>query len=157
MIKDDLMATKYTIKLTEEERDHFETVVTGKKGRLNIAAWKVTRAKAMLKIDRGEHGPAWTDQKVAETVEVTERSITNWKKTAFEKGPLAVLERKQRIVVPTKVDGRVEAHLTKLACSTPPDGRSKWSLRLLADSIVKLEIVESLSYESVRRALTKTV
>lgn len=150
------MPTKYTIKLTEEERDQFEAVARGKKGKLKIAAWKVTRAKAMLKIDRGEHGPAWTDMRTAEALDVTERSITNWKKTAFNNGPMAVLERKQRIVNPTKVDGRVEAHITMLACSTPPDGRSKWSLRLLADRIVKLEVVDSLSHESVRQALKKT-
>jgi len=147
---------KYIIKLTEEEREQFEAVARGKKGQLKVAAWKVTRAKALLKIDRGEHGPAWTDAKVAEALDVTERSITNWKKTAFERGPLAVLERKQREVTPTKVDGRVEAHITRLACSTPPDGRSKWSLRLLADRVVKLEIVDSLSHESVRQALKKT-
>ena len=150
------MPTKYTIKLTEEERDQLEAVARGKKGKLKIAAWKVTRAKALLKVDRGEHGPAWTDKKTAEALDVTDRSITNWKKTAFKNGPMAVLERKQRIVNPTKVDGRVEAHITKLACSTPPDGRSKWSLRLLASHIVKLEVVDSLSHESVRQALKKT-
>ena len=150
------MPTKYTIKLTEEERDQLEAVARGKKGKLKIAAWKVTRAKALLKIDRGEHGPAWTDKKTAEALDVTDRSITNWKKTAFKNGPMAVLERKQRIVNPTKVDGRVEAHITMLACSTPPDGRSKWSLRLLASHIVKLEVVDSLSHESVRQALKKT-
>ena len=68
---------------------------------------------------------------------------------------MAVLERKARIVLPTKVDGRVEAHITKLACSPPPEGRSKWSLRLLAEHIVQLEIVDSLSHESVRQALKK--
>ena len=150
------MPTKYTIKLTEEERDQLEAVARGKKGKLKIAAWKVTRAKALLKIDRGEHGPAWTGKKTAEALDVTDRSITNWKKTAFKNGPMAVLERKQRIVNPTKVDGRVEAHITMLACSTPPDGRSKWSLRLLASHIVKLEVVDSLSHESVRQALKKT-
>lgn len=150
------MAAKYIIKLTEEEREQLEAVARGKKGRLKIAAWKVTRARALLKTDRGEQGPAWTDAKVAEALDVTERSITNWKKTAFERGPLAVLERKQREVKPAKVDGRVEAHITRLACSTPPEGRSKWSLRLLADRMVKLEIVDSLSHESVRQALKKT-
>lgn len=130
-------------------------MATGKKGRLKIGTWKATRANALLKIDRGEHGPAWTDKKFAEAFDVTERSITNWKKTAFRNGPMAVLERKARIVLPTKVDGRVEAHITKLACSPPPEGRSKWSLRLLAEHIVQLEIVDSLSHESVRQALKK--
>jgi transposase len=150
------MATRYIIKLTKEEREQLEAVARGKKGRLKIAAWKVTRAKALLKIDRGEQGPAWTDRKIAEALDVTERSITNWKKTAFQQGPMAVLKRQKREVKPTKVDGRVEAHITRLACSTPPEGRSKWSLRLLADRMVKLEIVDSLSHESVRQALKKT-
>lgn len=68
---------------------------------------------------------------------------------------MAVLKRQKREVNPTKVDGRVEAHITRLACSTPPEGRSKWSLRLLADRMVKLEIVDSLSHQSVRQALKK--
>jgi hypothetical protein len=83
---DDHMAVKYIITLMEEEREQLEAVARGKKGRLKIAAWKVTRAKALLKIDRGEQGPAWTDAKVAEALDVTERSITNWKKTVFERG-----------------------------------------------------------------------
>ena len=116
----------------------------------------MTLAKALLKIDRSEQVPGWTDAKVAEALDVTERSITNWKTPAFARRPLAVLERTQREVQPTKVDGRVEAHITRLACSTPPEGRSKWSLRLLADRVVKLEIVDSLSHESVRQALKKT-
>lgn len=114
------MTTRYIIKLAEEEREQLEAVVRGKKGRLKIAAWKVTRAKALLKIDRGERGPAWTDRRIAEALDVTERSITNWKKTAYQQGPMAVLERRKREVKPTKVDGRVEAHITRLACSTPP-------------------------------------
>jgi hypothetical protein len=83
----------------------------------------------------------------------------NWKKKAVQEGPLAVLERKPRITPPTppKVDGRVEAQITKLACSAPPEGRSKWTLRLLAKKVVELKIVDSLSHETVRQALKKTV
>ena len=155
---EDHMATKYVVKLADEERAELEAVARGKKGKLRIAAWKVTRAKAALKMDRGKSGPAWTDRKIAEALDVSERSLTNWKKKAVEEGPLSLLERKPRITPPTppKVDGRVEAHLTRLACSTPPDGRSRWTLRLLADRLVELELVESVSHETVRRALKKT-
>ena len=91
-------------------------------------------------------------------LDVTERSIQSWRKKAVLEGPDSVLVRKPRVTppVPPKVDGRIEAHITKLACSTPPDGRNRWTLRLLAVKVVELEIVDSLSHETVRQALKKT-
>ena len=153
------MARKYTVKLTAEERTQLQAVAKGRKGKMAIAAWKVTHAKALLHADRGEFGPAWADKQNATALGVSERSLMNWKKKAVEEGPLAVLERKPRITPPTppKVDGRVEAQITKLACSAPPEGRSKWTLRLLAKKVVELKIVDSLSHETVRQALKKTV
>ncbi len=152
------MARKYLVKLTEEERSQLEAVAKGKKGKLSIAAWKVTRAKALLRIDHGESGPGWTDRQTAVALEITERSQLNWKKKAVQEGPLSVLERKPRITPPVapKVDGRVEARITKLACSAAPDGRSKWTLRLLAEKVVELEIVASISHETIRQTLKKT-
>ncbi len=152
------MPRKYTVKLSEEERGELKLVARGRKGKLAIAAWKVSRAKALLKADRGEFGPAWPDHQIATVLEITERSLLNWKKKAVEEGPLAALERKPRTTPPVmpKVDGRVEAQITKLACSSPPEGRSKWTLRLLAKNIVELEIVDSISHETVRQALKKT-
>lgn len=152
------MAVKYVLKLSEEEREELYRVAKGVRGKQAIAAWKVVRAKALLKCDQGEHGPAWTDRKVAEALDVSERCLQNWRKKAVLEGPAAALKRKPRVAppVPAKVDGRVEAHLTKLACSTPPDGRNRWTLRLLADKAVELEIVDSLSHETVRQALKKT-
>ncbi len=147
----------YRIKLTEEERGTFSEVAKGKRGKLNIAIWKVQRATAMLKCDESEQGPAWSDEKIAETVDVTTRSLENWRKQAVERGPLSLLERKQRATPPTPriLDGQKEAQLTKLACSTPPNGRSRWTLQLLADKLVALEIVDSISADTVGRVQKK--
>jgi len=147
----------YRIKLTTEERDAFAEVAKGKRGRLKIAAWKVQRANAMLKCDESEQGPAWTDEKIAEAFAATTRSLENWRKQAALEGPLSLLERKQRETPPTPpiLDGEKEARLTKIACSTPPDGRSRWTLQMLADELVALEIVDSISADTVGRAQKK--
>lgn len=152
------MAVKFVLKLSEEEREALSRIAEGTRGKQAIAAWKVVRAKTLLKCDQGEFGPGWTDQRIAESLDVTERSVQSWRKTAVLEGPDAALTRKARITppVPPKVDGRVEAHITKLACSSPPEGRNRWTLRLLADKVVELEIVDSLSHETVRQALKKT-
>lgn len=149
----------YRIKLTDEEREAFARVALGKRGKLNIAAWKVQRAHAMLKCDESEHGPAWSDRDIADAYGTTTRSLENWRKQAAECGPLSLLERKQRSTPPTPaiLDGEKEAHLTKIACSTPPDGRSKWTLQLLADKLVSLEIVDSISASTVGRVQKKRI
>jgi len=149
----------YRIKLTEEERDTFARVAKGKRGKLSIAAWKVQRAIAMLKCDESEHGPAWPDDKISDAVGTTTRSLENWRKQAAERGPLSLLERKQRATPPTPriLDGQKEAQLTKNACSTPPGGRSRWTLQLLADKLVALEIVDSISADTVGRVQKKRV
>lgn len=148
----------YRIKLTKEEREAFAQVAKGKRGRLKIAAWKVQRANAMLMCDEGDHGPGWTDEKIAEAFGTTTRSLENWRKQAALQGPLSLLERKQRATPPTPpiLDGDKEALLTKIACSTPPDGRSRWTLQMLADELVALEIVDSISADTVGRAQKKT-
>ncbi len=151
------MVRKYTIKLTQEERKQLEAIAKGRQGKQAIAAWKVTRAKALLKADRGEDGPGWTDQAIAAALDISQRSLLNWKQKAVRQGPLAVLERKQRATPPVaaKVDGHVEAQIVKLACSTPPEGRAKWSLRLLARQVVELEIMKAISHETIRRVQKK--
>lgn len=149
----------YRIKLTEEERDTFSQVAKGKRGKLSIAVWKVQRASAMLQCDESEHGPAWPDEKIAEAFGTTTRSMENWRKQAAERGPLSLLERKQRVTPPTQpiLDGQKEAQLTKIACSTPPAGRSRWTLQLLADELVALEIVDAISADTVGRVQKKRV
>lgn len=146
----------YRIKLTDEERETFSQVAIGKRGKLNIAAWKVQRANAMLKCDESDNGPAWPDHDIAEAYGTTTRSLENWRKQAAERGPLSLLERKQRTPpTPAILDGEKEAHLTKIACSTPPDGRSKWTLQLLADKLVSMEIVDAISPSTVGRVQKK--
>jgi hypothetical protein len=90
---------------------------------------------------------------------MTTRSLENWRKQAAERGPLSLLERKQRATPPTPriLDGEKEAQLTKIACSTPPNGRSRWTLQMLADELVALEIVDSISADTVGRAQKKRI
>lgn len=125
---------------------------------MKIAKWKVQRANAMLMCDESETGPAWPDEKIAQAFGVTTRSLENWRKKAALDGPLSVLQRKQRATPPTapKIDGKQEAKLVKIACSKPVKGRSRWSLRLLAERLVTLDVIDSVSHETVRRAMKKT-
>jgi transposase len=143
---------EYVVKLTDEERKELERVV--KRGK--SAAWKIQRAQALLKCDRGPAGPAWLDDQIAEAFACTTRSLESWRKQAVERGPLSLLERKPRTGITCKLDGEKEAQLVKLACSQAPDGRNRWTLRLLADRMVELQIVDTICHETVRRAMKKT-
>ena len=147
------MAKKYILKLTADERVELEGLVR----RGHVAGWKVQRAQALLHCDQGPDGPGWTDARIAEAYGTTARSLESWRKRAVEAGPMALLERKARIVpaASLKLDGEKHARLTALACSKPPDGLARWSLRLLAERLVELEVVESVSHETVRRSLKK--
>lgn len=146
------MSKKYILKLTTEERADPDRLV--RKG--NAAGWKLQRARALLKCDQGPEGPAWPDAKIAEAFGVTTRSLESWRERAVLDGPSALLQRKPR--TPTsapKLGGESEARLTALACSQPPRGLRRWSLRLLAERLVELEVVAAVSHEAVRRALKK--
>jgi len=147
----------YRIKLTREERDTLAQVAKGKRGMLKIAAWKVQRANALLMCDESDQGAAWSDEKIAEAFGTTTRSLENWRKQAALQGPLSLLERKQRATPPTPriLDGEKEAQLTKIACSTPPAGRSRWTLQMLADELIALEVVDSISADTVGRVQKK--
>jgi transposase len=142
----------YIIKLTPVERSELETLVR----RGKVAGWKILRAQALLKCDQGEQGPAWIDQDIADAFGCTRQSVENWRKQAVEEGPLSLLERKPR-PPPTapKLDGEGEARLVALACSKPPQGRARWTLQMLADELVRLEVVDSICDETVRQALKK--
>ena len=148
------MNVKYVLQLTLEERERLERIVkTGKS-----AAWKMQRAQALLKMDRSAGGSGWSDARIAEAFGMTPRSLESWRKQAVEAGPESLLERHyaQR---PSrrKLDGAGEAHLVKLACSHAPEEHAGWSLNLLANKLVELRIVESISRETVRRTLKKTI
>jgi hypothetical protein len=146
------MPKKYVLRLTEDERFELERLVKVGKA----AAWKVQRAQALLLCDQGPAGPCWADEPIAQAFACTTRSLESWRKQAVEHGPLSLLERKPRVVARRKLDGDQEARLVKLACSQPPRGRARWTLRLLAQRLVELAVVDSISHETVRRAMKKT-
>jgi len=145
--------TKYRVKLTASERQTLGALI--RQGR--SAGWKLQRAGALLKCDEGHGGPSWPDTKIAQALDLTTRSLENWRKQAVERGPMSLLERKaQDRSMMRKLNGVGEARLVQLACSTPPEGQSRGSLRLLADRLVALEGVDSIGHECVRRTLQKT-
>lgn len=144
----------YVVKLSPEERSELEMVV--KKGK--AAGWKIQRVQALLKVDQGSAGPGWIDARIAEAFGCTSRSLENWRRQAVEQGPLSLLGRKQRLrpATPPILDGEKEAKLVALACSEPPEGRGRWTMQLLADRLVQLEVVDAIGHETVRRTLKKT-
>jgi transposase len=143
----------YVVKLTAEERAVLDGVV--RKGK--AAGWKIQRAQVLLKCDQGRDGPAWIDQRIADAFGCTRQSVENWRKQALEQGPLSLLERKVRETppIPPKLDGEKQAQLVKLACSQPPQGRARWTMQLLAERLVQLEVVDEIGPDTVRRTLKK--
>jgi hypothetical protein len=139
--------------LTAQERAELERLV--KKGK--AARWKLQRAQALLQCDQGPDGPGWTDQLVAAAYGCTTRTLESWRQQGVEAGPLSLLQRKPRLTPPVqpKLDGEQQARLTTLACSQAPPGYARWTLRLRAERLVELEVVQAISHETVRRALTK--
>jgi len=148
------MAKKYVLKLTGEERAELVQVAKNAK----TAAWKIQRAQALLLCDQSQQGPGWKDEDIAQAHGCTTRSLESWRKQAVENGPLSLLQRKPRLTPPRtpKFDGEKEARLTALACSKPPKGVARWTLRLLAERLVELEIFDTVSHETVRQAMKKT-
>jgi transposase len=117
-----------------------------------------TRGRILLKADQSDNGPGWPDGSISEALDVTVQTIERVRKQLVEEGFDAVLSRRKytQKVSRKKIDGDVEAHLVALSCSEPPEGRARWTLRLLADSIVELGYVQSISHEAVRQTLKKT-
>jgi transposase len=145
---------RYKVTLTDEERQELQVLIASGKA----AARKLTHARILLKADAAPGGPGWTDQRIVEALEVGVATVERVRQRFVEEGLEAALSRKpqQRPRRQPKLDGRAEARLIALACSAPPQGRKQWTLRLLADRLVELEIVDALSDETVRRALKNT-
>ena len=122
------------------------------------AAQKRTHARILLQADAAPGGPAWPDARIAEAVEVDVTTIERVRQRFVEQGFEAALVRKtqDRPSRQRKLDGHGEARLVALACSDPPRGRDRWTLRLLADKLVELEVVDAISTETVRQVLKKT-
>jgi transposase len=145
---------KYKVTLTAEERQQLQGLIAAGKA----AAKRLTHARILLKADAAEGGPAWDDRRIAEATEVSTDTVARVRQRFVEQGLEAALARKKqdRPSRERKLDGRAEARLIALACSAPPDGRKAWTMRLLADRLVELEVVDTVCDETVRRALKKT-
>src|SRR5215211_1122097 len=145
---------KYLVTLTPEERDHLSRLTTV--GR--ASARTLTRARILLKADQAPGGPGWEDARIAEALDCGHRTVERVRQRFVERGlDDALTHKDQQTPRRQKVlDGAAEARLIALACAQPPDGRAGWTLRLLADRLVELEVVDAVSYETVRRALKKT-
>jgi transposase len=147
------MKKEYIVTLTPEERRMLQEMLS----RGKAAARKLTHARILLKADATPEGPGWNDKAIADGVEVGRATVERVRKEFVEEGLEAALERrKPRRLYLRKLDGEGEAHLVALACQKPPEGRSRWTLQLLADRMVQLEYVEEISYQTVRRTLKKT-
>ncbi len=145
--------TKYAVTLTEAERAQLRTLV----GSGSAPARMLTRARLLLKANQGEGGPGWTDAAIAGALEVHPTTVARVRRAYVDAGMAAALERKRPDrVYPRVLDGAAEAHLVAVTCSEPPAGRERWTLRLLADELVRLEVVEAISHETVRRTLQQT-
>ena len=142
---------KYVVRLTDAERQLLQELTAGKR----VAADKILRARIFLKAD--VEGPAWSDLEIADAFDVGLSTIHRLRERFVEEGLEAALARRpnsqQRVL---KLDGAKEAHLIALTCGSPPEGRCRWTLQLLADKLVALELVDSISTETVRRTLKKT-
>jgi transposase len=146
------LPAKYHVTLTEEERTRLEALT--QRGR--VAARTVTHAWILLKADASPGGPAWSDPAIRAAFEVGWSTIARVRRALVEDGLDAALAPKRPAPRrPAKLDGANEAHLVALACRAPPDGRERWTLRLLAERFVTLE-GETVSHETVRRTLKKT-
>jgi transposase len=147
-------AKRYLVTLTALERVRLAALV--RSGR--PSARSITRARILLLADQGEDGPGWEDRRVAEALGCGHRTVERVRERFVTRGLDAALTAKARATPPREpvLGGAAEARLIALACSATPDGRKAWTLRMLADKLVELEVVASVSHETVRRALKKT-
>jgi hypothetical protein len=147
------MNKKYIVRLTGDERQQLEALVSGGKR----AVWRQTRAWILLQADAGSEGPAWMDDRIGEAYGVSAVTIHRVRQGFVEQGLPAVLSRKPLSRPrPRRLDGDQEAYLIALACSQPPAGRRRWTVRLLAAKLVELNYVDHVSPETVRQTLKKT-
>ena len=147
------MSQKYIVRLTRDERRELTDLVS--KGK--AAAYKRQHAQILLKADISKLGPSWTDDKISKAFDVSIRTVERVRKRLVEEGLEAALNRaKQKRVRNRRLDGDQEAHLIALTCSEPPEGKARWTMRLLADRMVELEYTESVSHETIRQVLKKT-
>jgi transposase len=142
---------KYVVRLTEDERQALEGLLSGKR----VAADRALRARILLKAD--VDGDSWSDTEIADAFDVGVSTVHRLRQRLVEDGLEAALSRRPLTTKrPYKLDGAQEARLIAIACGPAPEGRARWTLRLLADKLVELEVVDSIGRETVRQTLKKT-
>jgi hypothetical protein len=147
------MKKEYPVVLTGPQRQHLQALI----GAGTAPARKLTHARVLLKADQAPGGPGWVDEAIAAAVEVRQPTVCRIRQRFVARGLAAALDRHApRRAYERKLDGAQEARLVAVACGAPPVGRRRWSLRLLADTLVELAIAEAVSYQTVRRILEKT-
>ena len=154
MAAKDIAVKKYVVKLGEAERSRLQGLLNKGKS----PAKRLLKARILLKADAGSHGEGWSDGRIVEALDTNISMVTRVRQQFVEEGLEAVLSRKQRAApaIAPIFDGEKEARLTALACSTPPEGYARWTLRLLEDKVVELGIVERASDNTIGRVLKKT-
>jgi transposase len=146
------MAKRYRVTLTGEERDRLGRMIS----RGKAAAGKLAHARVLLQADEAEGGPAWGDEAIASALAVSVRTVERVRQRFVEQGlEAALLPKPSQRIYARKLDGEQEAKLIALACSEVPDGKARWTLRLLAERMVELAYVDTLSHETVRQTLKK--
>jgi transposase len=151
--KDVAMKKVFIVRLTEAERAELDALV--RKGK--ASALTIARARILLKVDQGDDGEARTDAQVAEALSIAAKTVFNVRRRWVEDGMEAALRRKKQDCPSRarKLDGVAEAKLVATCCGPAPQGRARWTLRMLADKLVELEVVSSISHETVRSTLKK--
>jgi transposase len=150
----EIAVKKYVVRLSEDERNQLNELI--RKGK--SSAQRLTKARILLKADVSEAGEGWSDSRIMEALETSATTVYRTRQQLVEEGFEAVLSRKQRARPPVApiFDGEKEAQLIALACSQPPKGRARWTLRLLEDKVVELNIVDRASDSTIWRVLKKT-
>ena len=147
------MAKKYRVTLTTEERSELEAMIS--KGKAD--ARKLTHARVLLQADEADGAPTRSDQEIASALNLSTRTVERVRQRFVEEGlQSALLPKPTKRIYARALDGAQEARLIALACSEPPEGKRRWTLRLWADRVVELGYAETVSHETVRRTLQKT-
>lgn len=146
------MNQKYSVSLSNEQRSYFEKIISSGE----TSARKITRARILLKSDRGEQGANWSYKKIVEALDVSEMLVCDVRRRFAQGGVEKALERKK----PERdyhqiLDGDAEAHLVALACGDEPEGAARWTLRLLQKEMIRRNYVQAISHETIRQVLKK--
>lgn len=148
-----MVRKKYIVSLTAEEREELEQLTTTGK----VAAYRMNHARILLKADTNQEDGGWTDEAISQALDISVATIERVRQRFVETSLAGALSRQvQQQRKPRRLDGEQEAHLIAMTCSEPPAGHARWSLRLLAERMVELEVVERVSHETVRQTLKKT-